>query len=86
MGDYQFTVFTETSGTNIWQSQILGLDLNVFYALIIVVLTLAAIVAILVWRNRMPQETRHGSRAAVARTQKHPKHSAIRQHEKSVVQ
>ena len=48
-----FAVYTKTSGTNIWQPQILGLDLSVFYALIVaVVLALAAIVAILVWRKR----------------------------------
>jgi hypothetical protein len=48
-----FTVFTKTSETNIWQPQILGLDLRVFYALIVaVVVALAAIVAILVWRKR----------------------------------
>jgi hypothetical protein len=48
-----FTVFTKTIGTNIWQPQILGLDLNVFYALIVVVVVaLVAIVAIFVWRKR----------------------------------
>ncbi len=52
-----FTVFTKTSGTNIWQPQILGLDLSVFYALIVaVVVALAAIVAILVWRKRTPHK------------------------------
>ena len=48
-----FTVYTKTSGTNIWQPQILGLDLSLFYVLIVTVaVVLAAIVAILVWRKR----------------------------------
>ena len=48
-----FTVYTKASGTNIWQPQILGLDLSVFYTLIVaVVVALAAIVAILVWLKR----------------------------------
>ena len=48
-----FTVYTKTIGTNIWQPQILELDLSTFYALIVVVVVaLAAIAAILVWRNR----------------------------------
>jgi hypothetical protein len=54
MGDCNFTVFTKTSGTDIWQPQILGLDLNLFYAIIIVVVSLAAIVAFLVWCKRTP--------------------------------
>jgi hypothetical protein len=50
-----FSVFTKAIGTNIWQPQILGSDLNVFYALIVVVVVaLAAIVAIFVWRKRAP--------------------------------
>jgi hypothetical protein len=57
LDDYKFTVFTKTSGTNIWQPQILGLDLSVFYALIVaVVVSLAVIVAILVWRKRTPHK------------------------------
>ena len=52
-----FNVFTKTSETNMWQPQILGLDLSVFYALIVaVVVVLAAIVAILVWRKRTPHK------------------------------
>ena len=52
-----FDVFTKTSGTNIWQPQILGLYLSVFYALIVAVaVALAAIVAILVWRKRTPHK------------------------------
>jgi hypothetical protein len=49
-----FTVSTKAIGTNIWQPQILGLDLSVFYALTVsaVVALVAAIVAILIWRKR----------------------------------
>ena len=48
-----FTVYTKTSGTNIWQPQILGLDLSLFYALIVTaVVVVATIAAILVWRQR----------------------------------
>jgi len=48
-----FTVYTKPSGTNIWQPQILGLDLNVFYALIVVIVAAStATVAILLWRKR----------------------------------
>ena len=48
-----FTVYTKTSGTNIWQPQILGLDLSLFYALIVtVVVVVATIAAVLVWRQR----------------------------------
>ena len=50
-----FTVHTKTIGTNIWQPQILGLNLSLFYALIVtVVVVLAAIAAISVWRKRTP--------------------------------
>jgi hypothetical protein len=50
-----FTVYTKTIGTNIWQPQILGLNLSLFYALIVtLVVVLAAIAAILVWRKRTP--------------------------------
>jgi hypothetical protein len=49
-----FTLFTKTSGTNIWQPQILGLDSTVFYALIVaVIVALVAIVAIFVWHKKM---------------------------------
>lgn len=53
-----FTVYTKTIGTNIWQPQILGLDSSVFYALVVVavVLALAVIVVILVWRKRTPHK------------------------------
>jgi hypothetical protein len=48
-----FTVFTKAIGTNIWQPQILGLNLNVFYALIIAVAVASiAVVTILVWRKK----------------------------------
>jgi hypothetical protein len=48
-----FSVFTKAIGTNIWQPQILGLDVNVFYALIVAVVAASvAIVAIFVWRKR----------------------------------
>jgi hypothetical protein len=50
----EYTMSTKTSGTNIWEPQILGLDLTVFYALIIaIVIVVVAIVAILVWRRKM---------------------------------
>jgi hypothetical protein len=44
-----YTMFTETSGTNIWQPQILGLEFPVFYTLLAAVVVLAIIVAVLVW-------------------------------------
>ncbi|HMK94499.1 MAG TPA: hypothetical protein VK536_03765 [Candidatus Limnocylindrales bacterium] len=51
-----FTVYTKAIGTNIWQPQILGLNLNVFYAIIVaavvVVVALVAIATILIWRKR----------------------------------
>ena len=52
-----FTVSTKAIGTNIWQPQIFGLNLSVFYELIVsvvVVALAAAVVAILIWRKRTP--------------------------------
>jgi hypothetical protein len=50
----EYTMHTKTSGTNIWQPQILGLDSTVFYALIVaVIVALVAIVAIFVWHKKM---------------------------------
>ena len=53
-----FTVYTRTTGTNIWQPQILGLDSSAFYEFIVVavMVALAVIVAILVWRKRTPHK------------------------------
>lgn len=49
-----FTLFTKTSGTNLWQSQILGLDSTVFSAIIIlIVVILVAIAAILIWHMKI---------------------------------
>ncbi|MGA3290034.1 MAG: hypothetical protein ABSD42_07350 [Candidatus Bathyarchaeia archaeon] len=52
-----YSIITKTSGTNIWQPQILGLDLVVFYGLVVVitavVVAVVAIAAILVWRKKM---------------------------------
>ncbi len=48
-----FTLFTQTSSTNLWQPQILGLDSTLFYEIIgIIIIFLAAVLAILVWRKR----------------------------------
>ena len=50
-----YSIITKTSGTNIWQPQILGLDLTVFYELVVVVIAVVvavlAIALILVWRK-----------------------------------
>ena len=32
-----FSMYTKTSGTNLWQPQILGLDSTIFYTLIIAI-------------------------------------------------
>jgi hypothetical protein len=49
-----FTLFTTTSRTDVWQPQILGLDPTVFCVLIsAIVVVLVTIVAILVWRNKV---------------------------------
>ncbi len=48
-----FTLFTQTSGTNLWQPQILGLDSTLFYEIIVVIIvSLAAVLAILIWQKR----------------------------------
>lgn len=48
-----FTLFTQTSGTNLWQPQILGLDSTLFYEIIVVIIvSLIAVLAILIWRKR----------------------------------
>lgn len=45
-----FSMFTKTSGTNLWQPQILGLNLTVFYSLLVaIVVVLVVISAILIW-------------------------------------
>ena len=50
----EYTMHTKTSGTNIWQPQILGLDSTVFYTLVAaVVIGLVAIVVLLVWRKKV---------------------------------
>jgi len=50
----EYTMHTKTSGTNIWQPQILGLDSTVFYTLAAaVVIGLVAIVVLLVWRKKV---------------------------------
>ena len=52
-----YTLSTKTSGTNIWQPQIVGLNLAVFYELVVagtvVVLALAVLFAILVWYKKV---------------------------------
>jgi hypothetical protein len=47
-----YTMVTETSGTNIWQPQILGLDQLVFYTLAVAVVVVLAIVAAFLVRRR----------------------------------
>jgi len=48
-----FTLFTRTSGTNIWQPQILGLDSNMFYSIAITVtIIILVMVVFLAWRGR----------------------------------
>jgi hypothetical protein len=50
----EYTMHTKTSGTNIWQPQILGLDSTVFYTLVAaVVIGLVAIVVLSVWRKKV---------------------------------
>jgi len=49
-----FTLLTETSATNIWQPQILGLDSTVFYSLIVaVVVVFVVIISILIWYSKV---------------------------------
>jgi len=48
-----FTLFTKTSGTNLWQPQILGVDSATFYEIIAtIVVALVAVCAILIWHKR----------------------------------
>lgn len=48
-----YTMYTETSATNIWQPQILGLDSTEFYSIIIAaILVLGAVAAVIVWRKK----------------------------------
>jgi hypothetical protein len=50
----EYTMHTKTSGTNIWQPQILGVDSTVFYTLVAaVVIGLVVIVVLLVWRKKV---------------------------------
>jgi hypothetical protein len=50
----EYTMHTKTSGTNIWQPRILGLDSTVFYTLAAaVVIGLVAIAVLLVWRKKV---------------------------------
>ncbi len=47
------TMFTTTGATNLWQPQILSLDSNVFYGIIVaLVIILVSFAAILVWMKR----------------------------------
>ena len=49
-----YTISTRVVGTNLWQPQIFGLDLTVFYALITaIVIAIAAVVGIFVWHKKM---------------------------------
>jgi hypothetical protein len=47
-----YTMVTETSGTNIWQPQAHGLDQFMFYTLVMAVVAVFAVAAFLVWRRR----------------------------------
>jgi hypothetical protein len=51
-------LYTKTSATNIWASQILGLNQTVFYALIVAIIAVAtvlvAVVMIFVWLRKRP--------------------------------
>lgn len=49
-----YTMFTEAYKTNMWQSQILGLDPNIFCALTIAVIAIVATGAFFVMRKRKP--------------------------------
>lgn len=51
-----YSIVTKTSGTNIWQPQILGLSSTTFYALMVAVIAIVvafASVAILIWRKKL---------------------------------
>ena len=51
-----YTMYTETSATNLWQPQILGLDVNEFYAIITsVAFVLAVLAAVLLWKTKKPK-------------------------------
>ena len=53
-----FTLFTQTSETNIWQPQILGLNSTVFYFLTITIAIIAVVVtAISGWRLKLHKKT-----------------------------
>jgi hypothetical protein len=48
-----FTLFTMTSGTNLWQPQILGLESTAFYEVILIIIVfLVAVFAVLILRKR----------------------------------
>ncbi len=48
------TVYTKTSGTNLWQPQFFGLDVTLFYALIVImaVVVVVGVVLVGVWRKK----------------------------------
>jgi hypothetical protein len=51
-----YTMYTETSATNIWQPQVLGVDLTEFYAIIAAfAVVLAGLAAVLVWKKKKPK-------------------------------
>jgi hypothetical protein len=51
-----YTMYTESSATNIWQPQVLGLDFTEFYSLIIVLaVVLTALLIVLVWKTQPKQ-------------------------------
>jgi len=53
----EFSLFTKTSETNLWQPQILDLDSTVFYTLVIaVVIILVAFTAFSIWRLKLRQK------------------------------
>lgn len=54
----EFSLFTKTSETNIWQPQIIGLDSTIFYTLtIILVVIFVSIATISVWRRKLYRRT-----------------------------
>ncbi|MGD0451017.1 MAG: hypothetical protein ABSA79_08210 [Candidatus Bathyarchaeia archaeon] len=53
----EFSMFTKTSQTNLWQPQILGLDSTVFYVLLTaIMIILVAFSAISIWRLKLHRE------------------------------
>jgi multidrug transporter EmrE-like cation transporter len=55
-----YSIITKTSGTNIWQPQILGLDLTVFYALTTAIaVVIVTIIVMLVWRTKVHMKKLH---------------------------